>query len=389
MREQRGADAASCDRLAGGSRRLRPQYDGLVPTPVCLIVNPSAGGGKAGKVAPAVERTLRKHGLQVRRVDTRDLDHARILAEEGARAGETVVALSGDGMIGVVADVLRHVPGAVLGVLPGGRGNDLARVLGIPDDPLAACAVIAHGVARPMDVGEVGGQREITRRSDDLAGQAELSGQTFVGIASAGFDSDANRIANQAPAWLGGLVYAYGALRALASWRPARFEIELDPPGERRVFTGYSVAAANSRAYGGGMRLAPDALLDDGLLEIVVIERVNRLRFLANLPKVFAGAHVRLPSVHVFRAAEVRISADRPFALYADGDPIGDLPVSVRAVHGAVSVLVPADDTVAISAFSARPPVFSSSKDADSPPSTAAGTATPATGSTAEPPAAQ
>jgi YegS/Rv2252/BmrU family lipid kinase len=295
-----------------------------VPAPVCLIVNPSAGGGKAGRVAPEVERTLREHDLEVRRVDTRDLDHARMLADEGARAGETVVALSGDGMIGVVADTLRHVPGAVIGVLPGGRGNDLARVLGIPEDPLAACAVIAHGIPRAMDVGEV-------------------SGQAFVGIASAGFDSDANRIANEAPAWLGGLVYAYGALRALVSFSPARFEIELDPPGERRAFTGYSVAAANSRAYGGGMHLAPDALLDDGLLEIVVIERVGRLRFLANLPKVFAGTHVRLPSVQVLRAAEVEISADRPFTMYADGDPIGDLPVRVRAVRGAVSVLVPAD----------------------------------------------
>ncbi len=136
-------------------RTLSPQYDGSVPAPVCLIVNPSAGGGKAGRVAPEVERTLREHGLEVRRVDTRDLDHARELAEQGARAGETVVALSGDGMIGVVADVLRDFPGAVLGVLPGGRGNDLARVLGIPKDPIAACAVIARGVPRAMDLGEV------------------------------------------------------------------------------------------------------------------------------------------------------------------------------------------------------------------------------------------
>jgi len=296
-----------------------------VRPPVCLIVNPSAGGGKAGRVAPEVERTLRDHGLEVRRVDTRDHDHARVLAEESARSGETVVALSGDGMIGVVADVLRHVPGAVLGVLPGGRGNDLARVLGIPQDPLAACAVIAGGVQRAMDVGEIGGQ-------------------AFVGIASVGFDSEANRIANEAPAWLGGLVYVYGALRALASWRPARFEIELDPPGERLGFTAYTVGAANSKTYGGGMRAAPEAMLDDGLLEVVVLESVSKLRFLtAILPKVFKGTHVQLPSVHAFRAAEVAISADRPFTMYADGDPIGDLPVRVRAVRGAVSVLVPAD----------------------------------------------
>jgi YegS/Rv2252/BmrU family lipid kinase len=302
-----------------------PQYDGLVPAPVCLIVNPSAGGGKAGRVAPEVERALYEHGLEVRRADTRDLSHARELAEEGAHAGETVVVLSGDGMIGVVADVLRDVPGAVLGVLPGGRGNDLARVLGIPQDPIAACAVIADGVPRAMDLGEV-------------------AGHAFVGIASAGFDSDANRIANEAPAWLGNLVYAYGALRALCSWRPAHFEIELEPPGERIGFTAYTVGACNSKTYGGGMRAAPDALLDDGLLDVVVLESLSKLKFLTKvLPKVFKGTHVHLPSVHVFRAAEVEISADRPFTMYADGDPIGELPVRVRAVHGAVSVLAPAD----------------------------------------------
>ena len=311
-----------------------PQYDGPVPAPVCLIVNPSAGGGKAGRVAPEVERALREHGLEVRRVDTRDLSHARELAEEGARAGETAVVLSGDGIIGVVADVLRHFPGAVLGVLPGGRGNDLARVLGIPQDPIAACAVIARGVPRAMDLGEVGGQ-------------------AFVGIASAGFDSEANRIANEAPAWLGNLVYAYGALRALASWRPARFEIELDPPGEHLNFTAYTVGACNSKTYGGGMRAAPDAMLDDGLLEVVVLESIGKLAFLTKiLPKVFKGTHVELPSVHVFRAAEVDISADRPFTMYADGDPIGELPLRVRAVRGAVSVLVPADVTAKDSAFS-------------------------------------
>src|SRR5271154_7487738 len=133
--------------------------------PVCLIVNPFAGGGKAGRVAEEVERALREYGLEVRRVDTRDLSHARELAKEGARAGEAVVVLSGDGMIGVVADVLRHFPGALLGVLPGGRGNDLARVLNIPQDPIAACAVIADGVPRAMDLGEVGGQAEVGQKA--------------------------------------------------------------------------------------------------------------------------------------------------------------------------------------------------------------------------------
>src|SRR5207248_3920192 len=127
----------------------------------------------------------------------------------------------------------------VLGVLPGGRGNDLARVLGIPSDPAAAVGVLASGHVRSLDLGEV-------------------QGRTFVGIASCGFDSEANRVANQARIVRGNLVYAYGALRALAGWRPATFTVTLDR-SEPRTVTGYTIAAANSKAYGGGMFLAPDA----------------------------------------------------------------------------------------------------------------------------------
>ncbi len=300
--------------------------------PTCLLVNPSAGGGRARKAAPGVERRLRELGLEVRREDTRDLEHARALALAGARAGETVAVLSGDGTIGAVADALRETPGAVLGVLPGGRGNDLARVLAISQDPLEACTTIAQGVPRAMDVGEI-------------------DGRAFVGIASVGFDSDANRIANQAPSWLGSLVYAYGALRALIAWHPARFEIELDPPGERVSVLAYTVGACNSRSYGGGMRAAPDALLDDGLLDVVVLENVSKLRFVTKiLPKVFSGAHVSEPGVRVWRAREISVGADRPFETYADGDPIGELPVRVRALAGVVQVLVP-DDVAANAAF--------------------------------------
>ncbi len=185
-----------------------------MPAPICLLVNPSAGGGRARKAAPGVQRRLGELGLAVRREDTRDLEHARALALQAAHAGETVAVLSGDGTIGAVADALREVPGALLGVLPGGRGNDLARVLAISQDPLRACETIARGVPRAMDVGEVDGRR------------------AFVGIASVGFDSDANRIANEAPSWLGNLVYVYGALRgADPPWRPAPIRDRARPAG--------------------------------------------------------------------------------------------------------------------------------------------------------------
>jgi YegS/Rv2252/BmrU family lipid kinase len=302
-----------------------------VSAPVCLIVNPAAGGGRAGRIAPGVERALRGHGLSVRRVDTRDLDHARELAAAAANAGETIVALSGDGLIGVLADTLRDTPQAVLGVVPGGRGNDLARVLGIPDDAEAAAAIIADGHTQRVDLG-------LVRHEGD-----EHGGQAFVGIASAGFDSDANRIANEAPPWLGGFVYVYGALRALAAWTPATFEIELDPPGERQVFSAFTIGACNSKSYGGGMRAAPGAMLDDGLLDVVVLESVGKLAFLTRiLPKAFKGTHVHEPGVKVFRAREIALSADRPFTMYADGDPIGELPVRVCALPGAVTMLTPA-----------------------------------------------
>lgn len=163
--------------------------------------------------------------------------------------------------------------------------------------------------------------------------------RTFVGIASCGFDSVANRIANDARLVRGNLVYAYGALLALAGWRPAAFTVVID--GDTRTFTGYTVAVANSCCYGGGMRLAPDASPHDGLFDIVIVRHTPRLRFLALLPTVFSGGHVRHDGVQVLRGREIEIAASRPFDLYADGDPIASLPATIKVVPGAVRVLVP------------------------------------------------
>jgi YegS/Rv2252/BmrU family lipid kinase len=288
---------------------------------VALIVNPSAGGGRAARALPAVEARLRALGVDVEVDATRDLGHATELAVAGAQRGRIVVTLSGDGMLGKVAGALCEVPGAVIGVLPGGRGNDFARVVGIPLDPEAACEVIASGEPRTLDMGEAGGT-------------------PYIGVASLGFDSDANRIANEAPARLGQLVYVYGALRALAAWKPARFAIEVD--GERVQFAGWGVAMANSKAYGGGMFVAPDAELDDGALDVLRLEETSKVRFLRSvLPKVFKGEHVNEPSVHMLRGSVVRVESDRPFVVYADGDPVGELPMTFRALPGAVQVLLP------------------------------------------------
>lgn len=288
---------------------------------LALIVNPSAGGGRPRRTLSAVQSALTGHGLEHHTTFTESLDHARELAWSAAAAGEAAVAFGGDGLVGAVAGALSEA-GGVLGILPGGRGNDFARVLGIPLDPVPACTVLRDGETRALDLGEA-------------------NGRTFVGIASCGFDSVANRIANDTRLVRGNLVYAYGALRALLGWHPATFEIELDD-GRRQTVTGYTIAAANSGAYGGGMLMAPDASLQDGLLDVVLVGHVPRRRFVALLPTLFRGEHVHQPNVQVLRSAAVTISASRPFTMYADGDPIAELPVTVRACPGAVRTIVPA-----------------------------------------------
>jgi YegS/Rv2252/BmrU family lipid kinase len=286
---------------------------------LALLVNPSSGGGRSKALLPRAEYELDKRHIVFRVEPTRSTEHAVDEALRAADLGEVPVVMSGDGLIGAVGGALAggDVP---LGIVPGGRGNDLARVLGIPTDPAGAVSVIAARHTRLIDVGEVNGKR-------------------FLGIASAGFDSECNRIANETKLIRGRLVYAYSVPRALAAWKPARFTLQI---GEENLrFTGYSVAAANSRAFGGGMFLAPNASLDDGEFDIVLIGEVGKLRYLSNLPKVFKGTHVDNEEVRVLRARSLELSASRPFAVYADGEHITDLPASLRVLPRALSVLAP------------------------------------------------
>jgi YegS/Rv2252/BmrU family lipid kinase len=287
-----------------------------------LLVNPASGGGRARKLLPEVEGELRRRQIAFRMIETRSLEHGVEEARRAADAGETPVVMSGDGLIGQVGGALAG-SGASLGILPGGRGNDLARVLGIPPEPAGAVAVLAQGHEREIDVGEVNGRR-------------------FLCIASFGFDSDANRIANEARLVGGNLVYAYAAIRAMAAWRPATFSVNVNSM-EPMTFRGYSVAVANSRAFGGGMYVAPHAKLDDGLFDIVVIGDIGKIRYLANLRKVFKGTHVEEDEVAELPAAgaEIKVSADRDFAVYADGEHLADLPATLRVLPRALRVIAP------------------------------------------------
>ena len=286
-----------------------------------LLVNPSAGGGRTRKLLSQAQAALSDGGIEHSLVLTQNIAHGREEARKAAELGQTVIVMSGDGLIGQVGGELANTDSA-LGIIPGGRGNDFARVLGIPDDVEEAAGMIAGGATRQIDVGEANGVR-------------------FLCIASCGFDSEANRIANEAKRVKGPVVYAYAALRALAAWKPATFTLTLD--GKRVEVTGYTVAAANTKAYGGGMIAAPTAVPDDGLLEVGASGDVSKLRFLRGLGQIFKGEHLETLEVQTWQVSEVTIEADRPFSVYADGDPIAELPATVRILPRALRVIVPPD----------------------------------------------
>jgi YegS/Rv2252/BmrU family lipid kinase len=288
-----------------------------------LVVNPSAGGGRAAALLPQVEQALRAGGHDVVVTPTRSLAHADDLVADALADDRVVVAMGGDGLVGRVAAAVSR-GGGLMAVLPGGRGNDFCRAVGVPCEAPDAVPIVADGEEQAVDLGVV------SSADGDVP---------FLGIASVGFDSEVQERVLRTRLPLGSHVYTYGALATVAAWRHARFDVEVD--GEPLVVHGWSVAVSNSGRYGGGMRLAPDASVHDGLLDVVTSSATSKLRFLRALPKVFHGTHVEEPTVDVRPAHEVRLAADRPFRVFADGDPVGVLPCTVTVRPGAVRVLLP------------------------------------------------
>ncbi|MEA2448445.1 MAG: hypothetical protein QOG63_377 [Thermoleophilaceae bacterium] len=286
---------------------------------LAVLVNPASAGGKTLKVLPQVEAELRRLGADHRVVHSDSGDHAKQLARQMAADGEVAVALGGDGLVGTLADAMRGTD-APLAIIPSGRGNDFARVLGIPTDPAEAARLAYEGEPRALDVGDV-------------------NGKGFVGIASYGFDSECNELANETKLLRGNLVYLYSALRTLATWKDARFTVTVD--GERHEYSGYSAAVANSKAFGGGMYFAPHAELDDGKLDVVMVAAQSKWRYVKGLVKVFKGTHLDDPAVSLATGERIEIDADRPFTVYADGDPLAQLPATVTVARRALLVITP------------------------------------------------
>ncbi|MEV7451856.1 YegS/Rv2252/BmrU family lipid kinase [Streptomyces nigra] len=286
------------------------------------IVNPTAGGSAAAAALLDVARPLREAGADLETLYSRSLAHAQELARDAGERGRVVLAVGGDGMAGGVGGALSGSD-ALLGLVPAGRGNDFARALGLPTDPATLAKVLLDAEPRAVDTIEV---------------ESAVHPRTVVlGSVYAGVDALANRHANNATLLRGAASYYAGGLRAVTTWRPARYRVTVD--GREYLHIGYTVVAANSGYYGSGRRIAPDARVDDGLLDVVMIRQAPRRLFFALMNELKDGTHVNRPQVEILRGKEIRIAADRDVPYGADGEVDATLPVTVRVLPGALRVL--------------------------------------------------
>ena len=282
---------------------------------VALVVNPTAGKGRGGSAAVVAEAALA--GDDVRRLVGRDgADALRLCREAVADGVDVLVAVGGDGMAHLALQAVAGTRTA-LGLVPTGTGNDLARGLGLPLDPVAAAGRLTLDAVAVDAV-----------RTD--------SGTWWACVLGAGFDAAVNDRANRMSWPRGRRRYDLAVVAELRAYRPLPFVLHLD--GRRLEADAMLVALGNASSYGGGMRVCPDARMDDGLLDVVVVGPMSRTTFLRLFPRVFAGRHVSHPAVQVLQAAEVSLAAPSANA-YADGEPLGPLPLTSTVVPGALRVV--------------------------------------------------
>jgi diacylglycerol kinase (ATP) len=286
---------------------------------IALLVNPVSGKGRGARLLAPVGDRLRSAGVDVDVIVGRDADEAFDLVRTvvaGDPGVDGVVAVGGDGLVNLAVQVVAGTA-VPLGIIPAGSGNDVARALGIPrGDPLAAADLVLAGTTRAVDLG----------RAD---------GRWFAGVLGSGFDSMVNERANRMSWPTGRSRYNLAILAELRVFRPVPFVLELD--GERWETEAMLVAVGNGSSYGGGMRVCPDARLDDGLLDVTVLGPISKPEFLRVFPSVYKGTHVHHRAVTVRRARTVVLSSPGVTA-YADGERVAALPVRCDAVPAALQV---------------------------------------------------
>lgn len=296
------------------------------PGRVVVLVNPTSGGGRGGRNAPQAIALLRGRGIDV--VEATGASAAETSAQARAAIADGVDAVlvcGGDGTVNLGVQLVAgtDVP---LGIIPVGTGDDNARTLQIPlNDVAKAVDVIAAGHVRTVDLGHVTA--------------ADGTGRWFLGVMSSGFDSLVNERANRMSWPKGKARYLVATVAELSVFKALPYEVEVD--GVRHDATAMLVAVGNGVSYGGGMKVCPSAVPDDGELSLTFLGEVSKPTFLRVFPKVFSGTHVTHPAVREFGGRSIRLDAPGQIA-YADGERVGLLPVQVEVRPGALHAFAPA-----------------------------------------------
>ncbi len=284
---------------------------------IALVVNPTSGRGRGARIAPEVRERLAAAGLTVDvHTTTCAEDVGRIAAEVVASGADAVALIGGDGTIHLGAQVLAN-SGMPFGVIPAGTGNDFARGLGVPlKDPAAAADLVVAGRTRTIDL-------------------AVAKDEFITTVVAGGFDSLVNKRAN-AMSWpKGNARYTVATFIELRTFKPLEYVVTVDD--EVIETKAMLVAVGTGPTYGGGLQICAGAELDDGQLDVTIIQPVSRLTLLQMFPKLSKGTHVGHPAVRTLRGSSVRIESPGITA-YGDGEVLGPLPVDIGIAPGALTV---------------------------------------------------
>lgn len=296
-----------------------------------VVVNPSSAGGTTGRRWPAIRQTLARH-LNFDVAFSQYPAHAIQLGREARERGfERVICVGGDGTLNEVVNGLLSAGESFampdLGVIPTGTGSDFARSLGIPHDVEAACRCLDGARATVTDLGVVS---YVGREGPEI--------RYFVNAAGLGYDAEVVSRRNGFNRYVRGTVpYLASLASTLLSYRNKSVIVTVDGVSDHRRVN--AIVLAVGRFFGGGMRIAPNAVLDDGLFDVVTLGDVGRIELLRNVPGVYRGTHLRHPKVTVERGSIVNVDSSERVLIQADGEPLGTVPAAFRVVPGALRVL--------------------------------------------------
>jgi len=305
----------------------------MKPLRLVVAINPTASFGKGRRIGPAVVQTLRAIGHDVTSLQEPDFEQLIQAARKAlATKPDAFIVVGGDGMVNLGTNLVAKTK-VPLGIVPSGTGNDMARGLGIPhENTEAAIELLVDALQRPARVIDAG------RLSYTNPESGEVEQRWFAGMVSAGFDSVVNERANRMQHPKGASRYTLALVLELVGLKPIPYRLVLD--GEELVTRAMLVSVGNNVSLGGGMKVTPHALVDDGLFDVLVVQPLSRLSFIRIFPRVFKGAHVSDPRVTIHKVTRVRIESDVAVA-YADGERIGPLPIDIEVVPNALRILAP------------------------------------------------